>query len=876
MSKSVISTIPRKVIIGLVLFVCLWLALGQTVDSVLAATLPDSETQALNEWPNWVANQCTTPTTSNPGNAPQVSTANVDYTDSSRSNRKVGATVYLPGDSQAHPLIMFAPGRFQNSTTQGTSTLSYGRYLSAVAAQGFVVVGANFSDNNSLGAVPADATDIKFLISQVEGDTRLSSKITTANGVGLIGHSDGGMIAMLDGYASGFKDTRLTAVMSEDGAWYTGYTESSGPPLFLMHGTKDIIQPISSGSNSLFSSIQGPYQAFAKVLGADHYHYIVDSSSQYLPAVDGLTGAFFSRVLGGNGSDSTNLSKLVNGQFSSLVSLQEHGDEASIVGKTNASTSNTGTISGGVPFDDSQSSDTGNQTTIDDDGVDPSPTNSPDHQSSTSYADGRLGALHTNYIALNPGWASANGLVLGDVAALTYKGKTAYAVYGDNHVGNTVHAEISVAAAKALGTSGNDSLTGVHYVVYPGTYTQLAGSVDQSKIDQIGAQASGGVNPGSPQCSCTSSGSGSGTSLSGGTPAEQAFNYYVQHGLSPQAAAGLVGNFMSESGGDTEKLDPTITNGIGAHGIAQWYQGRLTNLISFANSHSEPEDSLPTQLDFSWQELSGPDASVLSKLKTVSSASQAADIVNSDGPPSYAGGYEGSGVAPNTREANATKLFGKYASGSSPGANSGTGSSAGCPSSTTTSGPVNIIKHDAFGIADGLMRHQPTMIGIHYTGANEQSVDQVVSDLSDPTGAKHCNKSCSVQITIDPKGNVYQLTSRLDVVTENIINFNNADIGIEIMGADEQTLLSNSTQFNAVVSTVTELMKQYNIKMVQDFSTKSGLMGHIECDQWSQAHLGSHFGGIYSSDSVGGTDSHTDPGETYMSKLRAAVGPQLN
>ncbi|HEY5442574.1 MAG TPA: N-acetylmuramoyl-L-alanine amidase, partial [Candidatus Saccharimonadales bacterium] len=169
------------------------------------------------------------------------------------------------------------------------------------------------------------------------------------------------------------------------------------------------------------------------------------------------------------------------------------------------------------------------------------------------------------------------------------------------------------------------------------------------------------------------------------------------------------------------------------------------------------------------------------------------------------------------------------------------------------------------------------MIGIHYTGSNEQTVDQVVQDLSDPTGAKHCNKSCSVQLTVDPKGNVYQLTSSLNVITENIINFNDADIGIEIMGADEQTLLNNSTQFNAVVSTVAQLMKQYNIKMVQDFSTKSGLMGHIECDQWSQAHLGSHFGGIYSADPpVESTDSHTDPGGTYMSKLRAAVGPQLN
>jgi hypothetical protein len=69
MSKNVITTIPRKVILGLTLFICFWMALGQTGGSVLAATLPDFETQALNEWPNWVANsgggQCTSGATSN-------------------------------------------------------------------------------------------------------------------------------------------------------------------------------------------------------------------------------------------------------------------------------------------------------------------------------------------------------------------------------------------------------------------------------------------------------------------------------------------------------------------------------------------------------------------------------------------------------------------------------------------------------------------------------------------------------------------------------------------------------------------------------------------------------------------------------------------
>lgn len=176
--------------------------------------------------------------------------------------------------------------------------------------------------------------------------------------------------------------------------------------------------------------------------------------------------------------------------------------------------------SNSVSFDDSQSTDTGGVTTIDDDGIDPSPTGSPDHQSTTSYANGKLGALHTNYFALNPGWAKANGLVLGDVGTLTYKGKTVYAVYGDNHVGNTPHAEISVAAAMALTGITNpakaeNSLSGVHFTIYPGTHTQLNGSVDQNKINQIGAQASGG-NPTTPPsapsgCACSGGTTGFGT-----------------------------------------------------------------------------------------------------------------------------------------------------------------------------------------------------------------------------------------------------------------------------------------------------------------------------------------------------------------------------
>jgi hypothetical protein len=55
MKKNTTVTIPRKVVIGLLFFICCWLALGPTAHYALAAPLPDAETQALDEWTNWVA-----------------------------------------------------------------------------------------------------------------------------------------------------------------------------------------------------------------------------------------------------------------------------------------------------------------------------------------------------------------------------------------------------------------------------------------------------------------------------------------------------------------------------------------------------------------------------------------------------------------------------------------------------------------------------------------------------------------------------------------------------------------------------------------------------------------------------------------------------
>ena len=393
-----------------------------------------------------------------------------------------------------------------------------------------------------------------------------------------------------------------------------------------------------------------------------------------------------------------------------VVGVAQSDDDAAVqaagggtsTGTTGTSTTtgttggSTGTSANAVSFDDSQSSDTGGQTTIDDDGIDPSPTGSSDHQSSTSYADGKLGALHTSYFALNPGWAQAHGLVLGDVGMLTYKGKIVYAVYGDNHTGNTPHAEISVKAAMGLtGISdpaqAENSLSGVHFAIYPGTHTQLNGSVDQSKIDQIGQQASGGVAPSSSTTSsdgcCGSSGTGSDvSSLTGSDNEQKAFNFFVQEGLTAAQAAGILANLYNESGVDPTSGAPP-RDGVG-FGIAQWtFNSRQAPLIAYAASQGKPVTDLLVQLQYMWHELNTDYKSTLDGLKQITgndagAAGQAAVYFRDH--------YEACDTSVSScsdRGSVGTKMFNLYGNGGgAPGSTGGgTSSDSSCSAGSTGS-----------------------------------------------------------------------------------------------------------------------------------------------------------------------------------------------
>jgi hypothetical protein len=151
--------------------------------------------------------------------------------------------------------------------------------------------------------------------------------------------------------------------------------------------------------------------------------------------------------------------------------------------------------------------------------------------------------------------------------------------------------------------------------------------------------------------------------LSGNDQQQQAFNFFVQKGLSEIQSAAIVGNMEWES-----HLDPTITNGIGAYGLAQWLGGRLDNLKNFASQNNQPVSSFSLQLNFAWYELNGSMQNVLSDLKATDSLDAANHVVFKE--------YEapGDSTEPN-RLKDATDIYNQYA-GSSSSASGSSGCSA--------------------------------------------------------------------------------------------------------------------------------------------------------------------------------------------------------
>lgn len=96
----------------------------------------------------------------------------------------------------------------------------------------------------------------------------------------------------------------------------------------------------------------------------------------------------------------------------------------------------------------------------------------------------------------------------------------------------------------------------------------------------------------------------------------RALQYYISKGLSPQAAAGIVGMLMSES-----SLSPDSVNASsGAYGLAQWLGPRKREL--FRRYGSKP--TFDNQLDYTWYEMNNTHKNALKYLNAAQTPEDAA------------------------------------------------------------------------------------------------------------------------------------------------------------------------------------------------------------------------------------------------------------
>ncbi len=111
----------------------------------------------------------------------------------------------------------------------------------------------------------------------------------------------------------------------------------------------------------------------------------------------------------------------------------------------------------------------------------------------------------------------------------------------------------------------------------------------------------GEVPTGDAKQGCSPNATGSDVQLSGTDNEQKTFNYFVSKGLSPEVSAGIVGNFVVESG-----LNPKSNQGGGGpgRGIAQWSVTERWAVLLRAIP-ADKQLTLEGQLQFVWMELNG-------------------------------------------------------------------------------------------------------------------------------------------------------------------------------------------------------------------------------------------------------------------------------
>ena len=99
-------------------------------------------------------------------------------------------------------------------------------------------------------------------------------------------------------------------------------------------------------------------------------------------------------------------------------------------------------------------------------------------------------------------------------------------------------------------------------------------------------------------------------------------DYFVNKGLTKEQSSAIAGNLFKESSFNSNAVGDTHLPTY-SEGLAQWREGRLTNLKNFANSKNKSYKDLNTQLDFLWNELNTSEKEALNYLKNSKNISEA-------------------------------------------------------------------------------------------------------------------------------------------------------------------------------------------------------------------------------------------------------------
>ncbi len=138
-----------------------------------------------------------------------------------------------------------------------------------------------------------------------------------------------------------------------------------------------------------------------------------------------------------------------------------------------------------------------------------------------------------------------------------------------------------------------------------------------------------------------------------------AWSFFTGKGLSGAQTAGLIGNFIVESGADPINPAAVQYGGGPGRGIAQWEGSRRTALYSYADSRGLAWSNLQVQLDFVWKEFTSTESNALAKLKATSTPSAAAVAVRT-----Y---YERPSVPNDQARINAANLiYSRFGGGTTP------------------------------------------------------------------------------------------------------------------------------------------------------------------------------------------------------------------